>query len=429
MSDFQQARSITTLHRLGQASLERMEDDLFRYVRRRPLALVLPCLYSELEGEAIPVIVEELLKVRYIDQIVLSMDRMTAEQFQEAARFFSSLPQDFRILWHDGPRMRALVQELEQSELAVGEQGKGRGSWFAFGYVIAVGRARAIALHDCDILTYDRSLLARLCYPVANGHMGYEFCKGYYARYRDQLYGRVTRLFVTPLIRALIKLVGGHPILDYLDSFRYPLSGEFAMTVDLAQTNRIPSNWGLEIGMLTEVYRNASLKRVCQVDLAENYDHKHRPLSPRDPGKGLMKMSVDIADSILRTLATEGVQMGEAFFRTLSTVYQRSAEDTIKSYSDDALINQLKFDRHGENQAVETFRKALWVASQNYLEDPQGMVLIPSWSRVSAAIPDFLERLVQSVDLDNEEIRGGLAEGGARIPGTEVPGRSRLGGQ
>lgn len=405
MSDFQQARSITTLHRLGDVDLNYLESSLQKNVRKRPVALVLPSLYSELEGEAIHLIVDELKKVNYLNQIVLSMDRMDERQFQHAARFFSQLPQDVRILWHDGPRMRSLVKELEENELRVGEQGKGRGSWFAFGYVIARGRAKAIALHDCDIMTYHRSLLARLCFPVADINMGYEFCKGYYARYRDQLFGRVTRLFVTPLIRALIKLLDGHPILDYLDSFRYPLAGEFAVSADLASNNRIPANWGLEIGMLTEVYRNTSLKRVCQVDLAENYDHKHRPLSPRDPNKGLMKMSVDIADSILRTLATEGVRMSRGFFRTLTTVYERSAEDTIKSYNDDALINGFKFDRHSETQAVETFTKSLQVAAQNFLEDPHGVILIPNWSRVSAAIPDFMDRLVESVEADNERVR------------------------
>jgi glucosyl-3-phosphoglycerate synthase len=177
------------------------------------------------------------------------------------------------------------------------------------------------------------------------------------------------------------------------------------MTVELARSNRIPANWGLEVGMLTEVYRHASLKHICQVDLISNYEHKHQTLSPRDPSKGLMKMAVDIADSVLRTLATEGVIMGEGFFQTLTTVYERSAEDAIKLYNDDALINQMEFDRHGEAQAVETFRRALQIAAQNFLEDPHGAILIPNWSRVVDAIPDFPDRFVASVDEDNRLIR------------------------
>ena len=93
------------------------------------------------------------------------------------------------------------------------------------GYVLATGKAESVALHDCDILTYDRGLLARLIYPVANPLFNYEFCKGYYARVADgKINGRVSRLLVTPLIRALQKVVGHNEYLEYMDSFRYPLA-------------------------------------------------------------------------------------------------------------------------------------------------------------------------------------------------------------
>ena len=131
-------------------------------------------------------------------------------------------------------------------------------------------------------------MLARLCYPITNTSLGYEFCKEYYARYGSSLYGRVTRLFVNPLLRTFSPILGPVKLVDYLQSFRYPLAGEFAITTDLARANRIPADWGLEIGMLCEVYRNCSLKRICQVDLADNYQHKHRELSPGDPSRGLM---------------------------------------------------------------------------------------------------------------------------------------------
>jgi len=93
--------------------------------------------------------------------------------------------------------------------------------------------------------------------------MDYEFCKGYYPRVTDRLYGRVTRLFISPIIRALKKIVGHMPFLVYLDSFRYPLAGEFSMKADLARINRIPADWGLEVGSLAEVFRNVSMKKIC----------------------------------------------------------------------------------------------------------------------------------------------------------------------
>ena len=39
----------------------------------------------------------------------------------------------------------------------------------------------------------------------------------------------------------------------FMDSFRYPLAGEFAMITDMARTNRIPWDWGLEVGVLSSL--------------------------------------------------------------------------------------------------------------------------------------------------------------------------------
>jgi glucosyl-3-phosphoglycerate synthase len=290
---------------------------------------------------------------------------------------------------------------LKESGLDVGEPGKGRAAWIAYGYVLAGETSEVIALHDCDIITYSRELLARLCYPLANPNMDYEFCKGYYSRVTDRMYGRVTRLFISPVIRALKKIFGHIPFLVYLDGFRYPLAGEFSMKTDLVRVNRIPADWGLEVGSLAEVFRNVSLKRICQVDLADNYEHKHQVLSPDDQMGGLLKMCADISKSLFRTLSAEGVNFPESVFNTLLVTYLKIAQDTIKMYEDDAAINGLFFDRHSEALAVETFARGIRIASRQFLEDPLGSPLIPNWSRVASAIPDILDMLKDAVDKDN----------------------------
>jgi glucosyl-3-phosphoglycerate synthase len=190
--------------------------------------------------------------------------------------------------------------------------------------------------------------------------------------------------------------------LVFLDSFRYPLAGEFAITTDLARVIRIPGDWGLEVGILGEVFRNCAVRRVCEVDICDRYEHKHQPLSAEDPSKGLVKMAVDIAKSLFRTLAAEGVVISDGFFKTLKATYLRSAQDTIQRYAHDAAINGLIFDRHEEGIAVEAFAIAIEIAAKQVLEDPLGMPLIPNWSRVTSAIPDFLERLKQAVEEDNK---------------------------
>ncbi len=401
MADFYQSGVITTLHKLGTSSLERLELELQAHVRTRPVTLVLPALYSEFEGKAMPKIVEELAKVKYVQEIVLVLARAGEREFQKVRAFLDPIPYPVRVIHNDGKRIQEIYDTIKRNGLDHGPDGKGRSVWLAYGYVIASGRSHAIALHDCDIVTYSRNILARLCYPVVNQNLDFVFCKGYYSRVTQKLHGRVTRLMVTPLVRSLKDLVGHHPFLTFLDSFRYPLSGEFCITVDVARVNRIPADWGLEVGSLAEVYRNYSPQRVCQTDIAENYEHKHQDLSPEDPEKGLMKMTVDICKSLFRTLAAEGVVFAEGFFKTLLVTYIRKAEEAIIKYEADAAINGLEFDRHEEAKAVDAFARAMSLGSRTFLDDPLGTPLIPNWNRVTSAIPGIVEMLKKAVDEDN----------------------------
>lgn len=401
MGDFYQSESFSTLHRLNRKNVGQLEEQLQEFCETRPIALVLPCLYTELKGKALKLILKQLKEVRYLNEIVITLGKANEKEFKHAQEFFSVLPDNHKIIWDDGDRMTAIFNLLEESGLDIGEPGKGRAAWIAYGYVLAGETSEVIVLHDCDIITYSRELLARLCYPLANPNMDYEFCKGYYSRVTDRMYGRVTRLFISPVIRALKKIFGHLPFLVYLDGFRYPLAGEFSMKTDLVRVNRIPADWGLEVGSLAEVFRNVSLKRICQVDLADNYEHKHQRLSQDGEIGGLLKMCADISKSLFRTLSSEGVTFSESIFNTLLVTYLKIAQDTIKMYEDDAAINGLIFDRHAEALAVETFARGIRIASRQFLENPLGSQLIPNWSRVTSAIPDILDMLKDAVDKDN----------------------------
>jgi glucosyl-3-phosphoglycerate synthase len=401
VSDFYQTGVVATFHRLGRGDIEKIEAELSWYANERPIALVLPSLYSELDGDALKGIVRELKGVQYVREIVVALGPCTAEEFGKAREFFSDLPQKTRIIWNAGPRLSRIYDSIESAGLPIGEPGKGRSAWMAYGYVLSQQQFHVIALHDCDIVTYSRDMLARLCYPVTNPSLDYDFCKGFYSRVTDRLHGRATRLLVTPLIRSLQKIIGYHPLLLFFDSFRYPLAGEFSMDIDMARVNKIPGDWGLEVGVLAEVYRNTSLRRVCQVDIAENYEHKHQVLSPEDATRGLHKMCVDICKSIFRTLASEGIVFSHGLFKTLVATYVRTAQDLLKRFEDDAAINGLFFDRHEESLAVDTFTNGIKKAAEIIMEDPLGVPLIASWDRVTSAIPDILSQIRKAVDEDN----------------------------
>lgn len=409
MADFYQTGVVTTLHRLKPNNLERLEADLERFGRTKPIGLVLPALYSEFETPAMLRIVQELKEVRYLQRIVVALGRATEEQYTRACSFFRNFYTPVSMVWIESPRIQALLKLLNDRGLSTGIDGKGRSCWLAYGYVLASGDCDVIALHDCDIVNYDRQLLARLCYPVTHPHLAFEFCKGYYARVTDRLHGRVTRLFVTPLVRAMRGMAPDASFLEFLDSFRYPLAGEFAMNASLARVNRIPSNWGLEVGVLAEIYRNCAVDRTCQVDLTDNYEHKHQVLSAEDPSKGLARMATDIAKSLFGSLAAEGVVFSEGHFRSLEVRYVRMAQDTIARYYADAMLNGLKFDRHSEEMAVAAFARSLRKAAQEFVEDPLDQPLIPNWNRVLAAIPEIHELLQDAVDKDARSLAGKAA--------------------
>ena len=403
MSDFKQNGAITTLHKLPGYSLEHIENQLRKFSKRNPMTLILPSLFSELEGPALEGILKELEKADYINEIVIGLDQANATQFEYAKEFFSGLPQKKSILWNDGPRLREIAAELEARGLAPDQAGKGRNVWYCIGYILAANNSKAVALHDCDILTYSRDIPARLFYPIVNPALDFEFCKGYYTRVnsKGELSGRVTRLFVQPLITSLKKILGYTDYLEFMDAFRYPLSGEFSLSTDLLSAMRIPSDWGLEVGILSEAYRNTTTRRVCQVDIADNYDHKHQEMGKGDYTDGLSRMAHEIAKAMFRKLGTEGTIMNQAFFRALKAVYLREALDMLERYDADAHINGLNYDIHSEERAVESFAGSILDAGDTYMEHPRETPFIPNWMRVLSAEPDLPERILQAVELDN----------------------------
>src|SRR5471032_2392763 len=361
MSDFYQDGVITNFHNLTNRKVEELEYDLQVFSGRRSMGLILPSLFSELEGPALTKIVDELTKVPYLEEIVIGLDRADRDQFLFAREFFSRLPQRHRILWNDGPRLTALDQELQKEGLSPMEPGKGRNVWFCVGYTLASRRTSVVGLHDCDIVTYSRDMLARLMYPVANPNFHYDFCKGYYARVADGKFnGRVGRLLVFPLLKSL------------------------------------------QIVFLSELHRNTATRRICQVDIADNYDHKHQPMSEDDATNGLQRMSIDITKALYRKMAILGVNITSESFRILKATYYRNALDMIDAFENDAKMNGLSFDRHSEESAVELFSGAIMEAGQAFVDTPSEKPFIPSWSRVQSAFPDMLERLHDAVEQDNE---------------------------
>ena len=257
---------------------------------------------------------------------------------------------------------------------------------------IASLELHAFAVHDADILNYTRMLPTKMLYPVIEPRLDFFFSKGYYARInleKRKMYGRITRLFMNPLLEAMQeKLSHKSRFVSYLQSFSYPLSGEIAIYSDLAMRLRIPCDWGFEVGLLSELYRNASPERICEVDLGF-YDHKHKEVV----GDGLVKTAEDSLVTLLRTLTEmDGIEVSQPFLQSLQVMYRKMAQDKIRQYHADATCNSLDYDRHQEESSVDALSEAIIAAGTRYLIDPS-KTQMPDWLRTKAAMPDVRERL------------------------------------
>ena len=387
---------ITTLHDLN-LDKEKLMKNISDVAVERPVSVILPMLYSEIKSNALGNIVTQLNKCTYLKEVIVPLAAKKEEEFIHVKRFFKKLEIPKLVMWCNGSKIENLLTQLKAEGLNLTKyHGKGRDVWLALG--IANLRSYAVALHDADIQGYNEMIPTKLLYPLLEPELDFKFNKGYYARVnikRTIMYGRVFRLFLHPLLKSLVDLLGSEPdFIRFMRSFRYPISGEFALTSDLARDLDIPGGWGIEVGVMAEISRNVAIKRICQTDLGF-YEHKHQAIGDSD--KGLVKMSGEIFKTLLRTLIEQdNIQVSRPFLLSLRVLYQRNAQDAIRKYHADAHINGIKYDRHMEETMVEKFSQELMIAGNKYMQKPVG-TRMPDWLRTISAKKKIREELLEIV--------------------------------
>ncbi|UCG80754.1 MAG: hypothetical protein JSV60_00275 [Desulfobacterales bacterium] len=420
MSEFHQEGYITTIHGFydlfdPEEHLARLEKKLEEFSKHMCISLLLPSLYDEIRApQALENIIDQINRVNYLCSVVVALGGAKEEkEFREAKAYFGSLKKENRnvkVVWVEGPRVRQIFEKLQEQKIPTGVPGKGQSVWITLGYLFAAEVSDVIALHDCDIVTYDRLLLGRLIEPTANPNNDFEFCKGYYARISPtdmEMKGRTTRLFVAPFAESLARIMDDrqHHVLGqffrYHRTFRYPLAGEFSFLTRLARAINIAYDWGLEVSTLSEVYTRLTPKKIAQIDLCKNYEHKHQELSEKDANRGLHRMVVDIAKFYLNYIRSHGMPVDDAFIDMLQHTYYSTAISFVKSYSDDAESNDLAYDRHQEELTVRYFRDFIATAWKQARKEKEG-TQITSWNRVIYSAPDIYDDLLEAVERDNE---------------------------
>ena len=356
-----------------------------------PSGVIMPVIGGDLNSLALKNILRSLNKCDYLKKVFIALSTTHDDDYSKTLKLASKLEIPYDVIWCNKPEVNKVFEELKKKGLNVtARSGKGKDLWLAVG--IASLELKAIVIHDADIVSYSDVLPTKLLYSIVEPRLDFWFSKGYYARVNldnRKMYGRIYRLWINPLLAALQKKLNhSSTFIRYLQSFRYPLSGEMAIYTDLALNLRIPSDWGLEIGILAELYRNASNKRICEVDLGF-FEHKHKKIAT----DSLLKTAEDGLITLLRTLTeTEGIDVSEAFLLSLQVTYRRFAQDRIRQYHADALCNCLNYDRHKEETNVDALSEVISNTGKQYMKKPTSAQL-PDWLRTISAMADAREKL------------------------------------
>jgi glucosyl-3-phosphoglycerate synthase len=298
---------------------------------------------------------------------VLIALRADGEAVEKIVDWLDSFDFDGTVLWCTAPAIKTTLEANGIDSAA----GKGRDVWLGIG---VASQSEYVVVHDADATTYDTAHVPKLLFPLANG---YDFAKGYYARVEsEQLYGRLFRLFYTPLVQVL-ESEYHHPFVSYLDGFRYALAGEFAVTREAAQSLRSPSGWGLEVGTLGDTFDFAGFEGTAQVDLGI---HKHEHRSVEGTG-GLGQMCAEVGETLFTVLEEQGIELD---YDRLRTQYHERADQIVQQYAGDAAFTGFSFDEQREHDQAATSAEAI--------RPPTTDDRLPAWREISLE-PATIEQL------------------------------------
>jgi glucosyl-3-phosphoglycerate synthase len=383
MSNFAQRHTKLTSFYLLSKTHPPLRSELRHHSKWKKAVLVIPLLASEYTNpENRPVFINILKQLRsasFLSRIILGLDRAEDQDVKDLVGLLKKFKLKNCLIQHnDGDGFSAIYQKLSEAGFGLDVPGKGRNMFLSFGIAIALG-AQSIGLIDADIKTFHHHQLQRLFFPVQV--LNYQFSKAFYARIQDkQMYGRVKRLLLDPLLIALKRKFTDTQdakilrLVDFLLNFNYQLSGEVVFDANLLKRMRFAMNWGVEIFTLIEVYRKAT--NIAQVEISRGpFDHKHQPVSEQDRETGLHKMAVDIVTTLLSALVIdEGLEISDYFIRDLTLTYLDVADSLIKMYADNAAFSGLHYEANAEEAMVHGVVKDAILYAGDLLISPYRLV-------------------------------------------------------
>ena len=269
---------ITTLHKLTERNPDCSVEDV---------TLVVPMTERDLYLDATKWTFSEIERIGP-GKVIVPL-RCGEKEVERVYKWLKKFDLDLEVLWCNGEQMEEFLDDKGTNR----GNGKGDDIWLALGLASEYGEF--IICHDVDRKSYVGEDIFRLLFPLVRGH---RFVKGYYARVEsDRMYGRLCRLFYSPVVRALSE-VQDHSVLTNLDAFKYGLAGEFGIRSEYAKKIRIEPGFGLEVGLLGEAFNFAGFEATAQVDLGV-YEHFHRGVNGPNV---LVEMSREVGGALFGIL-------------------------------------------------------------------------------------------------------------------------------
>lgn len=190
------------------------------------------------------------------------------------------------------------AEVFSENELMAGSgpaKGKGDAMWRA----LSVATGEIVVYLDGDVRDFGSHYVTGLLGPLLASPK-VEFAKGFYRRPLaidsveiEDGGGRVTELTAKPLLELLA---------PELAAFRQPLAGECAARRSLLESIPYATGYGVEIGMLVDVWRARGLDRMAQVGLG----------SKRNSHQSLAELGGMAREVIEALLTRAGVDAGAA---------------------------------------------------------------------------------------------------------------------
>lgn len=352
MADFVQSNNLITL---GDACWHEHTGHNQIYGESK-IVVVIPCHVKHLEQGLIIDLLKKLHLITYLAEIVVVLNGQSSTP-TDAIKNLKHI--DCRItLLLEHPDANVQLQaclKLQNKPL----RGKGYALWLGFAYVCDKYQQMALIVTlDADLKTFTPAFLDKILYPLV--FLGAELNKGYYVRYANgKLTGRLARLLVFPLLQAIKCQLGAHDIYDFLSEFRYPLSGDVAITSSLISRLQVMQGWSYDLSLLVQAYKTTARNTLFQTEVTDNYQHVNRDENSHD---GLLVTAAEIID-YLRNLCNLDQNQ-------LIIDYRRCAANFIYRYECMALFNSLNFSKVEEEHLVGQIADMLLSTSTQYTSLP-----------------------------------------------------------